>query len=58
MDMHSDNGLILAQKDGNGYKNLHDEEDEDADTGFNPFLKETNSAEASSSMSSEAQDLE
>ncbi|KAK4438457.1 hypothetical protein Salat_0180000 [Sesamum alatum] len=58
MDMHSDNGSILAPKDGNGYKNLHEEEDEDVDTGFSPFLIETNSAEASSSMSSEAQDLE
>ncbi|KAL8542472.1 hypothetical protein ACS0TY_003363 [Phlomoides rotata] len=42
------------QDEGNG----NEEEDEDEDADFNPFLKETNSLEASSSLSSEVEDLD
>ncbi|KAK4428184.1 hypothetical protein Salat_1587400 [Sesamum alatum] len=44
--------------DGNDFENLHEEDDEDEDADFNPFLKETNSAEASSSLSSEVEDFD
>ncbi|KAI3454306.1 hypothetical protein Pfo_010969 [Paulownia fortunei] len=46
------------QGDGNGNENVPEEEDEDEDADFNPFLKETNSVEASSSLSSEVEDLD
>ncbi|PIN17518.1 hypothetical protein CDL12_09829 [Handroanthus impetiginosus] len=46
------------QRDGNGNENVPEEEDEDEDADFNPYLKETNSIEASSSLSSEVEDLD
>lgn len=46
------------QEDGNGNENVPEEEDEDEDADFNPFLKETNSLEATSSLSSEVEDLD
>ncbi|KAG8380877.1 hypothetical protein BUALT_Bualt06G0062100 [Buddleja alternifolia] len=41
---------------GDGSVNVNVNEDEDVD--FNPFLKETNSVEASSSLSSDVEDLD
>ncbi|GFP88512.1 thioredoxin-like 3-3 [Phtheirospermum japonicum] len=49
---HNENG------DGNGIEDAPGEEDEDEDADFNPFLKENNSVEASSSLSSEVEDLD
>ncbi|KAL3642257.1 hypothetical protein CASFOL_013072 [Castilleja foliolosa] len=49
---HNENG------DSNGIENAPEEEDEDEDADFNPFLKEINSVEASSSLSSEVEDLD
>ncbi|XP_057804098.1 uncharacterized protein LOC131019550 isoform X1 [Salvia miltiorrhiza] len=45
-------------EDGNRNVDVAEEEDEDEDADFNPFLKETNSIEASSSLSSEVEDLD
>lgn len=45
-------------EDGNVPEDVAEEEDEDEDADFNPFLKETNSLEASSSLSSEVEDLD
>ncbi|XP_047955010.1 uncharacterized protein LOC125201119 [Salvia hispanica] len=45
-------------EDGNRNTDVAEEEDEDEDADFNPFLKETNSMEASSSLSSEVEDLD
>ncbi|KAL8041733.1 hypothetical protein ABFS82_09G003300 [Erythranthe guttata] len=42
----------------NGNQNVHEEEDDDEDTDFNPFVKETDYVEASSSLSSEVEDLD
>ncbi|KAL0318682.1 UNVERIFIED_CONTAM: hypothetical protein Sangu_2024400 [Sesamum angustifolium] len=55
-----ENVVAEEDKEGdcNGYENLHEEDDEDEDADFNPFLKETNSAEASSSLSSEVEDFD
>ncbi|KAL2243837.1 UNVERIFIED_CONTAM: GON-4-like protein [Sesamum indicum] len=55
-----ENEVAEEDKEGdcNGYENLHEEDDEDEDADFNPFLKETNSAEASSSLSSEVEDFD
>lgn len=47
-----------GQDDGNGHEDVPEEEDEDEDADFNPSLKETNSLEASSSLSSEVEDLD
>ncbi|KAG8378617.1 hypothetical protein BUALT_Bualt07G0004100 [Buddleja alternifolia] len=44
--------------DGSENVNVNEEEDEDEDVDFNPFLKETNSLEASSSLSSDVDDLD
>lgn len=47
-------------EDGNATEDVaeEEEEDEDEDADFNPFLKETISLEASSSLSSEVEDLD
>ncbi|KAH6815871.1 hypothetical protein C2S51_020691 [Perilla frutescens var. frutescens] len=45
-------------EDGNGNEDVAEEEDEDEDADFNPFMKETNSLEASSSLSSEVEDVD
>lgn len=46
------------EEDGDGNEDVAEEEDEDEDADFNPFLKDTNSIEASSSLSSEVEDLD
>ncbi|XP_073280372.1 uncharacterized protein [Primulina huaijiensis] len=46
------------QQDGNHAGNVDEYEDEDEDADFNPFLKETHSVEASSSLSSELEGLD
>ncbi|KZV38800.1 hypothetical protein F511_20339 [Dorcoceras hygrometricum] len=48
------------QQDGNHAGNVdeYEDEDEDEDEDFNPFLKETHSVEASSSLSSEIEGLD
>ncbi|XP_051123295.1 uncharacterized protein LOC127246113 [Andrographis paniculata] len=46
------------QRDGDTTANVHEEEDEEEDADFNPFLKDTNSIEASSSLSSEVEDVD
>ncbi|KZV38799.1 hypothetical protein F511_20338 [Dorcoceras hygrometricum] len=48
------------QQDGNHAGNVdeYEDEDEDEDADFNPFLKETHSVEASSSLSSEIEGLD
>ncbi|KAK6123629.1 hypothetical protein DH2020_042628 [Rehmannia glutinosa] len=58
--LHHENEVAEENKqgDGNGKENVAEEEDEDEDADFNPFLKETNSVEASSSLSSEVEDLD
>lgn len=45
-------------EDCDGNEDVAEEEDEDEDADFNPFLKDTNSIEASSSLSSEVEDLD
>lgn len=46
------------QDDSKGNEDVPEEEDEDEDADFSPSLKETNSIEASSSLSSEVEDLD
>ncbi|CAA0821002.1 Homeodomain-like superfamily protein [Striga hermonthica] len=52
--------VLSENKEGdiNESENVPEEEDEDEDADFNPFLKESNSVEASSSLSSEVEDLD
>ncbi|KAL1541927.1 hypothetical protein AAHA92_26084 [Salvia divinorum] len=58
--LQHENEVDEENKLDDGYRNadVAEEEDEDEDADFNPFLKETNSIEASSSLSSEVEDLE
>lgn len=58
--LRHENGVEEEHKQGdrNGNENVPEEEDDEEDADFNPFLKETNSVEASSSLSSEVEDLD
>lgn len=58
--LHQEDMKDNKQQEGNHAGNVdeYEDEDEDEDADFNPFLKETHSVEASSSLSSELEGLD